>query len=82
MAHTGWEQHTIKTIELYRDQSSVHTFPTLNEVRTVLGETFDEAFLSIPAYHLGERCPRFVLRPRSRRSRSFFKSSQIAGDKR
>jgi hypothetical protein len=64
MARTGWEKGAFRSIELYRDQDAVHTFPTVTELRAVLLEFFDETSVSIPAYPLGERCPRFVLRKR------------------
>lgn len=64
MAETGWEKRAIQTIEFYRAKETVHTFPTLTELRTVLLEFFDETSFSIPAYPLGERCPSLVLRKR------------------
>jgi hypothetical protein len=65
MSRTGWEKCAIETIEVYRDQEMIYTFPTLAELRAVLLEFFDEVSVSMPAYHLGERCPRLVLTPRS-----------------
>ncbi len=70
IARTGWERRAIRTIEFYRDKETVHTFPTLAELRSVLVEFFDEVSCSIPSYHLGERCPLFVLKTRSCRPRS------------
>ena len=64
MARTGWEKRAFQSIELYKDQDVVHTFPTVTELRAVLLEFFDETSVSIPVYPLGERCPRFVLRKR------------------
>jgi SAM-dependent methyltransferase len=64
MARTGWEKRAFQSIEMYRGQDVVHTFPTVSELRAVLLEFFDETSVSIPAYPLGERCPRFVLRKR------------------
>jgi hypothetical protein len=64
IARTGWEMRAFQSIEMYRGQDAVHTFPTLTELRSVLHEFFDEAAMSSPAYLLGERCPSFVLRKR------------------
>jgi hypothetical protein len=64
MARTGWEKRAFQSIELYRGQDAIHTFPSVTELRAVLLEFFDETSISIPAYLLGERCPRFVLRKR------------------
>jgi hypothetical protein len=61
---TGWEKRALRSIELYEGQDVVHTFPTLSELRTVLGEFFHEVSISTPAYLLGDRCPSFVLTPR------------------
>jgi SAM-dependent methyltransferase len=60
----GWDARDIDTIELYRNKSTVHSFPTLAELRSVLADFFDEVSLLIPSYNLGERCPTLVLRPR------------------
>jgi SAM-dependent methyltransferase len=57
MARTGWDKRAFHSIEMYRGQDAVHTFPTLTELRSVLHEFFDEAAVSTPAYLLGERCP-------------------------
>jgi hypothetical protein len=62
---TGWEKQSIRSIELYQGQDVVHTFPTVSELRSVLAEFFDEVSISTPAYFLGDRCPSFVLTPRS-----------------
>ncbi len=63
-SRTGWEQSAIDTIELYRDSATVHTFPTLAEYRSVLGDFFDEVSqFNLPS-NLGERCPILVLKPR------------------
>ena len=64
ISRTGWERSAIETMELYRDQGTVHTFPTLPEWRSVLLEFFDEISLSTPSYNLGECCPTLVLRRR------------------
>ena len=65
-SRAGWENSAIETIELYRQSATVHTFPSLAEYRSVLGEFFDEISFSSPPCTLGERCPILVLRPRPR----------------
>jgi hypothetical protein len=67
----GWEKQAIETIELHNGPNTVHTFPTLNEVRSVLQDFFEEVSISIPAYELGERCPTLTLRPSRKPLRSF-----------
>jgi SAM-dependent methyltransferase len=67
-ARTGWDRHSVEMMELYRGSNTVHTFPTLEEVHSVLDESFDEVSTSIPSYHLSERCPIFVLRSKPRRA--------------
>ena len=62
---TGWEPQSLQSIELYKDQDVVHTFPTVAELRSVLAEFFDEVSMSTPGYFLGDRCPSFVLAPRA-----------------
>ena len=59
----GWEVEGIRAMELYRDASTVHFFPTLEEQRGILREYFDELSCSTGAYVLGERCPMLVLTP-------------------
>lgn len=65
LALTGWPAQSLQSIELYKDQDVVHTFPSLSELRSVLGEFFQEVSMSTPGYFLGDRCPSFVLTPRA-----------------
>lgn len=60
---THWRREEIDTIDRYRDLDDVYTFPTLAELRSVLGEFFRESSVFVPSYPLGERCPTLVLRP-------------------
>lgn len=60
----GFERAAIDTIDFYRDASTVYTFPTLAQLRSVLGVFFREMTISIPGYELGERCPTLALTPR------------------
>lgn len=63
-ALTHWPLPEIQTIEGLRDSSTVHTFPTLSEFRSLLHEHFDEAGMITPSYPLGGHCPILILRPR------------------
>lgn len=65
---TGWDEEEIRTIEAYRDSSTVHFFPTLEEFRGVLAEDFTELSCTTSAYPLAERCPLLVLRRRQQRT--------------
>ena len=60
----GWEPSVVETIGHYRGAATVHTFPTLEELRAVMEEWFDEIGFSIPSYPLGERCPTIVWKRR------------------
>jgi SAM-dependent methyltransferase len=59
----GWGPLDTRTIEFYRGTNTVHTFPTLEELRAVLLECFEEVSQMMPTYPLGERCPTLVLKP-------------------
>jgi SAM-dependent methyltransferase len=63
----GWEKQAVRTIEFYRGTATVHTFPSLAELRAVLSEYFEEASLTRPSYPMGDRCPTLVLKPRGSR---------------
>ena len=60
---TGWARRDIETIELHNGPNTVHTFPTLQELRSVLAGSFGEICTSVPPYLGGELCPTLVLRP-------------------
>ena len=63
-AKLGWPEVAINTIAAYEGKSTRFSFPTIEEIRAVLPERFDEIFVRVPGYDLGERCPMFALRPR------------------
>jgi hypothetical protein len=63
-SRAGWPLSDIDVMEIYRDGSAVHTFPTLAEFRAALSEFFEEISVSFPTYYAGDRCPRLVLTPR------------------
>ena len=49
-------------INIYKDSSSVYTFPTLAEVRQLCNSDFIEESCYFPSYELGESCPTLVFR--------------------
>lgn len=63
-SRAGWPPSDIDVMEIHRDGSAVHTFPTLAEFRAALSESFEEISVSFPTYYAGDRCPRLVLAPR------------------
>ena len=65
ISRLDWSQTAFELMELYRGVDTVHTFPTLDELRQVLDEFFVEVDISIPSYCLGERCPTIVLKSRA-----------------
>ncbi len=63
-ARLGWSEVAINTIAAYNGMSTRLSFPTLEEVRAAQAEHFEEVFVRVPGYDLGERCPMFALKPR------------------
>jgi hypothetical protein len=64
-ARTGWSQDTIATIDNYRATSTRYSFPTLAEIRAVVGASFTELSCQFPtSYELAERCPTLVWQAR------------------
>lgn len=61
-ARTGWSREVIDHVDIYRDSPARYSFPTLAEVRTVVGRQFTELACHVPSYELGERCPTLVWR--------------------
>ncbi len=63
-AATGWPLDVIGTIDAYRGSEVVYSFPTADEVRAALDETFSERATHTPTYELGARCLTLALAPR------------------
>jgi hypothetical protein len=59
----GWLTPEAEMMELYRDSKTVYAFPTLQELRCVLHEFFEEISISFPSYDMGDRCPILLLKP-------------------
>jgi len=60
----GWRLESILTINAYRDVDAYYTFPTLQEVRAVMNDWFEETGIYYGDYELGERCPMVTYRAR------------------
>lgn len=57
----GWPLELFSTIEAYRGQDTIYSFPTVGELRDLLREAgFGEVGCAWPGYELGERCPTLV----------------------
>jgi hypothetical protein len=63
-ARTGWPEGVVKTIAAYQDNSTRLSFPTIEEARAALHDSFQEISMRVLEYELGERCPILTLRPR------------------
>lgn len=62
-AKLGWPLGSIATIQVYRGVDTRYTFPTLEEVRDIVGTYFAEQTCHFPTYELGDRCPTLSFRP-------------------
>ena len=63
-ARCGWSPESVRTIEAYRGLDARYTFPTLDELCSLLRQTgFSILEVVTPAYELGDRCPTIVLAP-------------------
>ncbi|MBK9030807.1 MAG: methyltransferase domain-containing protein [Myxococcales bacterium] len=56
-ARTGWPRAVIDGIDAYRGSTLTYSFPTLAEVRAVVGERLELLGAHAPGYELGDRCP-------------------------
>lgn len=61
-ARVGWDPAVFGTIDAYRGTSTIYSFPSLAELRALVGETFTELACHVPSYELGERFPTIVWR--------------------
>jgi SAM-dependent methyltransferase len=61
-ATTGWKPADIDTIDAYRDSSEVYSFPTFDQLRTEIPDSFDNPrLIAVGSYELAERCPLVVM---------------------
>jgi len=61
----GWPRAAIDTIDVYRGVDTRYYFPTLDEIREVTSQHFEELSVDTPSYELGERCPIVCYRRRA-----------------
>lgn len=61
----GWSARAISTIRFYEGKESRLYFPSLEEFRSLLAESFQDIEVHFPSYELGDRCPIFTARPRN-----------------
>jgi hypothetical protein len=52
-ARLGWQEEVIDIIDTYKGKSTRLSFPTIEEVRAVLPERFEEMFVRVPGYDMG-----------------------------
>jgi SAM-dependent methyltransferase len=60
----GWNGAAIEPFLSWPVSDAVYTFPSLEELRAVLGDCFEEVSITYPGYELGYCCPTLVVRPR------------------
>jgi len=65
VAQTGWDAKAVRTMELYCGKDTVHSFPTLVELRSVLAEFFAETAISTPSQTVGGCCPIWIAASRA-----------------
>ncbi len=61
----GWSSAAIEPFAAWRASDAVYSFPTLDELRGVVGEYFDAISIAYPRYELGHCCPTLAMRPRA-----------------
>jgi SAM-dependent methyltransferase len=59
-AKLGWSLDVITSIDAYRGTDTTYSFPTLEETRALVGESFTELSCHVPTYELGDRFPTLV----------------------
>ena len=65
IAQTVWDAQAVRMMELYRGKDTVYSFPTMSELRRVLGEFFAETAISTMPRTIEGSCPIWVAEPRS-----------------
>jgi hypothetical protein len=66
----GWSSAAVEPFKGWKTSPAVYSFPTLDELRQVLGECFDELKVEYPSYELGHCCPTLVMRSTGTRRKS------------
>jgi hypothetical protein len=62
-AQLNWQPEILQTIDAYRGMAARYTFPTLDEVESVLSPWFERVEQYQHDYEFGENCPTLVLKP-------------------
>jgi SAM-dependent methyltransferase len=59
---SGWPAADIDTIDVYKGSSEVYSFPTFDQLRTAIPDSFtDPRLVPVGSYELAERCPLVVM---------------------
>ena len=61
----GWQTESIDTINNYKNAEARYTFPTIKEISEISDQYFDPLACHYMSYELGDRCPLFILKPKS-----------------
>jgi len=65
LAHyLDWPLAVVTAIDAYKGADTCYTFPTYDEIRSLLAPFLDEVSCHTPNYEIGDRCPTFVFKPR------------------
>jgi SAM-dependent methyltransferase len=60
-AASGWKATDIDTIDVYKGSSEIYSFPTFDQLRAVITDSFENPRLvAVGSYELAERCPLVV----------------------
>lgn len=60
----GWSRASVEPFEAWPASDAIYSFPSLGELREVLGEFFTELSVTFPTYELGHCCPVLAMRPK------------------
>lgn len=60
----GWSKSAVEPFALWRNSDATYSFPTLDELRDMTSELFDDFATTYPDYELAHCCPILVMRKR------------------
>ena len=55
--NSNWDIKSINTIDVYKGSSSIYSFPTLSQLKTIMPNNFIEEAIHYGSYELAESCP-------------------------
>lgn len=61
----NWPVDAINTINNYKGVATRYSFPTVDEISSLSNQYFDEKACHFMDYELGDRCPTYMLMPKS-----------------